>query len=165
MVGSFRAAWFMQYYFPATRVLPSMLTDTPPRKNRSGFLESDRMKTLDLPPNGDLQELAKRLECAMQSDLISDVRKACADFLATASEFYGVPKLQGLPLLPDGHSPFPCGTSGNYHPPSSGQVRLLRLRPPQQGSVREHEKRSLRHPRAFWLGGARVRFWRSCRSQ
>jgi hypothetical protein len=35
-----------------------MFTDAPPRKNRSGFLESDSIKTLDLPPNGDLPEIA-----------------------------------------------------------------------------------------------------------
>jgi hypothetical protein len=32
-----------------------MLTDVPRRKtNRAGFLESDRIKTLDLPPDGRL---------------------------------------------------------------------------------------------------------------
>ena len=38
-----------------------MLTDAPPRKNRSGFLESDRIKTVDLPPNGELPEIALHL--------------------------------------------------------------------------------------------------------
>src|SRR5215472_3076953 len=68
-----------------------MLTDAPSRKNRSGFLESDRIKTLDLPSNGDLLGIAKRLECAMKSDNIRDVRSACTEFLATASRFYEVP--------------------------------------------------------------------------
>jgi hypothetical protein len=35
-----------------------MLTDAPPRKNRSGFLESDRIKTLDVPSDSALTEIA-----------------------------------------------------------------------------------------------------------
>jgi hypothetical protein len=68
-----------------------MLTDSPPRKNRQGFLESDRIKTLDLPPNGHLLDIVKRLESAMKSDSIRDIRSACANFLTTASDFYKVP--------------------------------------------------------------------------
>ena len=68
-----------------------MLTDTPPRKSHSGFLESDRITTLDLPPGGDLPEIAKRLESAMQSGRIPDVRRACFEFLATLSDFFNVP--------------------------------------------------------------------------
>jgi hypothetical protein len=68
-----------------------MLTDAPPRKaNRAGFLESDRIKTLDLPSDGHLQEIAVRLESAMKSDKIRDVRSACTEFLTTTSKFYGV---------------------------------------------------------------------------
>ena len=63
-----------------------MLTDAPPRKaNRAGFLESDRIKALDLPRNGHLQEIAQSLESAMEADNIRDVRSACAEFLASAS--------------------------------------------------------------------------------
>ncbi|MFZ1049977.1 MAG: hypothetical protein ACLPH5_10920 [Candidatus Sulfotelmatobacter sp.] len=69
-----------------------MLTDAPPRKaNRAGFLESDRIKALDLPRNGHLQEIAQSLESAMEADNIRDVRSACAEFLASASTFYEVP--------------------------------------------------------------------------
>jgi hypothetical protein len=68
-----------------------MLTDAPPRKNRSGFLESDRIKTLDVPKNAAWTEIAERLESAMKSDRIRDVRSACTEFLATASNFYEVP--------------------------------------------------------------------------
>jgi hypothetical protein len=68
-----------------------MFTDTPPRKNRSVFLESDQIKMLDLPLNGDLPGIAKHLEFAMKSDRIADVRSACTEFLATASDFYEVP--------------------------------------------------------------------------
>jgi hypothetical protein len=68
-----------------------VLTDSPPRKNRGAFLESHRVTTLDLPLNSALPEIAKRLESAMKSERISDVRSACAEFLAIASEFYKVP--------------------------------------------------------------------------
>ncbi len=69
-----------------------MLTDAPPRKaNRAGFLESDRIKALDLPRNGHLQETAQSLEFAMEADNIRDVRSACTEFLASASTFYEVP--------------------------------------------------------------------------
>ena len=69
-----------------------MLTDAPPRKaNRAGFLESDRIKALDLPRNGHLQESAQSLESAMEADNIRDVRSACTEFLASASTFYEVP--------------------------------------------------------------------------
>src|SRR5262250_2123159 len=67
-----------------------MLTDAPPRKNRAEFLESDHIKTLDVPKNG-LLEIATRLDSAMKSDRIADVRSACAEFLATATGFYSVP--------------------------------------------------------------------------
>jgi len=68
-----------------------MLTDSSPRKNRAGFLESDRLKTLNLPHNGNLQAMAKRLESAMKADSLPDVRTACAQFLETAADFYTVP--------------------------------------------------------------------------
>src|SRR5215469_16879483 len=68
-----------------------MLTDTPPRKNRAEFLQSDRVKSLDVPQNGTLLEIAKRLDSAIKSDRIADVWSACAEFLATASGFYRVP--------------------------------------------------------------------------
>jgi len=69
-----------------------MLTDAPPRKaNRAGFLESDRIKALDLPRNGQLQEIAQSLKSALEADNIRDVRSACTEFLASASAFYEVP--------------------------------------------------------------------------
>jgi hypothetical protein len=70
-----------------------MLTEVPPRKfNSREFLESDRIKSIDLPQSGDLLNIAKRLETAMKSERIPDVRNACAEFLATAADFYKVPK-------------------------------------------------------------------------
>jgi hypothetical protein len=69
-----------------------MLTDAPSgTRNLAGFRESDRIKMLDLPQNGELPRIAKRLESAMKSDKIRDVRSACTEFLATASNFYKVP--------------------------------------------------------------------------
>ena len=69
-----------------------MLTDAPPgRRNLASFRESDRLKTLDLPRNGALTAIAQGLESAMEADNIRDVRSACTEFLATASNFYEVP--------------------------------------------------------------------------
>lgn len=69
-----------------------MLTDAPPRtRNRAGFLESDRLTTLDLPDNGCLAEIAKSLEAAMKTGKTADVRRACTEFLSEASRFYAVP--------------------------------------------------------------------------
>src|SRR5919108_2538149 len=69
-----------------------MLTDAPPRKaNRAGFIESDRIRTLDLPPNSALPDITKRLEFAMRAGMTPDVRNACAEFLIAASKFYHVP--------------------------------------------------------------------------
>jgi hypothetical protein len=59
-----------------------MLTDAPPRKaNRSGFLESDRIRTLDLPQDGRLPAIAKSIESAMKSDESAEVRRACGERL------------------------------------------------------------------------------------
>jgi hypothetical protein len=69
-----------------------MVTDTPPRKtNSAGFLESDRIKTLDLPQDGRLPTITKSIDSAMKSETSADVRRACAEFLDIASEFYKVP--------------------------------------------------------------------------
>lgn len=99
-----------------------MLTDAPPRKaNRAGFLESDRIKALDLPPEGHLREIAVRLESAMKSDEIRDVRSACTEFLTTASNFYEVPMcgvrvLAARPLRTPEHGTFEL--FGDYAPDS-----------------------------------------------
>jgi hypothetical protein len=68
-----------------------MLTDAPPRKaNRTGFLESDQTRTLDLPQDGSLLTITKSIESAMREGRSTDVRRTCADFLKAASEFYKV---------------------------------------------------------------------------
>ena len=69
-----------------------MITDAPPRNsNRTGFLESDRIRTLDLPQDGRLPAIAKSIESAMKTGKSADVRRACAEFLAETSGFYGTP--------------------------------------------------------------------------
>ena len=60
-----------------------MLTDSPPRKkNLVGFLESDRIKTLDLPQDECLPRCAKSIESAMKDETSADVRRAGKEFLA-----------------------------------------------------------------------------------
>ena len=99
-----------------------MLTDAAPRKaNPAVFLESDRMKALDLARNGHLQEIAQSLESAMETDNIRDVRSACTDFLASASTFYEVPTcgvrvLAARPLRTREHGTFEL--FGDYTPDS-----------------------------------------------
>ena len=69
-----------------------MQADAPPHKaNRAQFLESDHMKTLDLPKNGSLPSITKSIESAMKGGKESDVQNTCTDFLATASDFYEGP--------------------------------------------------------------------------
>jgi hypothetical protein len=75
----------------AKELSATMLTDVPPRNaNHDGFLESDRIRTLDLPQDERLLPLAKSIELAMTDGITALVRRACADFLASASEFYNV---------------------------------------------------------------------------
>lgn len=69
-----------------------MLTDAPPRQaNRTKFLESDRLTSLDLPENGNLVEISHSIEMAMADGNSALVRKHCDALLAELSEFYGVP--------------------------------------------------------------------------
>jgi hypothetical protein len=81
-----------------------MLTDSPPRKaNRAVFLESDRIRTLELPQDECLLTCAKSIESAMKGETSVAVRPACAEFLAATSEFYRTPTcvvrvLAGRPL-------------------------------------------------------------------
>ena len=53
-----------------------MFTETPPRsKDRLGYLESDRIKPLDLPQDARLlPEIAKNIEAAMQTGKTTEVR-------------------------------------------------------------------------------------------
>jgi hypothetical protein len=70
-----------------------MLTDVPPRnRNKAEYLRSDSIKTLDVPANSTLPDIAKRLESAMKAENIRDLRAACGEFLAATSNFYKVPE-------------------------------------------------------------------------
>lgn len=99
-----------------------MLTEAPPRKrNRALFIQSDQMKTLELPPEARLLQSAARIESAMKAGSMTDVRGACAEFLGTASAFYKVPKcdvrvLASRPLYVREHST--TELFGDYHPDS-----------------------------------------------
>jgi hypothetical protein len=69
-----------------------MLTDVPPRKaNRAGFLESDRIRTLDLPGDGRLPSISTSIELAMKFEATEEVRRLSTHFLSAASELYKVP--------------------------------------------------------------------------
>jgi len=72
-----------------------MPTDAPPRKrNRALFLDSDRIKTLELPPDARLPKIAAALQAAMEAEAAADVRSACTEFLVAACAFYRVPVCQ-----------------------------------------------------------------------
>jgi hypothetical protein len=72
-----------------------MFTDNPPRRaNRTGFLESDRIQTLDLPRDERLPLITKSIASAIEAGASKDVHRACARFLDSASEFYQVPVCQ-----------------------------------------------------------------------
>lgn len=97
-----------------------MLTDPPPsKKNREFFAHSDRLKTLALPEDGRLPRIAETIESAMKADAIADVRRACAEFLTTASDFFqvrtcAVRVLAARPLRVREHSALEL--FGDYHP-------------------------------------------------
>ncbi len=68
------------------------MTDAPPRnENRTGFMESDQIKTLALPEDGRLPTIAISIESAMKTGKTADVRRPCAEFLEHAAAFYKVP--------------------------------------------------------------------------
>ena len=102
-----------------------MLTDAPSRKASAEFLESDRVKTLDLP-QGHLVSIAESIESAMKSEAISDVRNACAEFLTIASTFYRVPPC-GIRVLAAGalrvRENWSTELFGDYHP----ETMLIRV--------------------------------------
>jgi hypothetical protein len=83
-----------------------MLTDSRPRKanHNAGFLESDRIKTLDLPQDKRLLTISQSIELAMRTGTTADVRRACAQFLDAASDFYKVSNC-GIRVL----AARPCG--------------------------------------------------------
>ncbi len=99
-----------------------MITDAPPKNGtHAGFMESDRTRTLDLPRDGCLLTVAKSIESAMETGTNASVRRACAEFLAAASEFYriapcGVRVLAARPLKVREH--WATELFGDYDPNS-----------------------------------------------
>jgi len=71
-----------------------MLTDHPPRSAPvlAAFLESDRLRMLEVPQDDGLRTVARSIEEAMQDRATKVVRQGCAEFLRLASDFYGVPR-------------------------------------------------------------------------
>jgi hypothetical protein len=100
-----------------------MLTDAPPRRNHlQSFLDSDRLTSVPLPPDGRLPAIAASIESAMTAGAASDVRRACDQFLAAAADFYHVPRcairvLAARPLRVREYST--TELFGDYHPSSS----------------------------------------------
>jgi len=69
-----------------------MLTDPAPHdSDLAGFRESDRMTTLDLPENDSLATIARSIETALNAEQTANIRRACADFVRIAAQFYEVP--------------------------------------------------------------------------
>ncbi len=69
-----------------------MITDNlSHNRERAGFIESDGIKTFDLPQDERLLTITNSIESAMKSGRAKDVRPACAEFLNAASTFYKVP--------------------------------------------------------------------------
>jgi len=80
-----------------------MLTDSPPRKARAAFEQSDSLVHLDVPQDGTLIAIAKSIESAMKAGATPTVHNGCAEFLTAASSFYkvrncGVKVLAARPL-------------------------------------------------------------------
>ena len=61
------ALLLMLYLYNCCEALMTVLTDAPPKKtNRAGFLQSDRIKILDLPQDGRLPRITKSIQAAIR---------------------------------------------------------------------------------------------------
>jgi|SRR5215472_1088973 len=66
-----------------------MLTYAAPKgPNRASFLESDRIRNLELPPGGNLTTIASSIASAIVDGTTASVRRACAHFLAELAYKY-----------------------------------------------------------------------------
>ncbi len=107
--------------------MSAVTTDASPRSgDRAGYFESELIKTLSLPQEGCLHGIAKSVESAMQTGKTADVRRACAEFLLQASQFYRVPAcgvrvLAARPLRVREY--WTTELFGDYHP----ETMLIRL--------------------------------------
>ena len=70
-----------------------MLTDRPPRRPalQEEFLASDRLGTLELPPDDRLCSASSAIEAGMKTGKTVPMRQACAEFLTIAAGFYKAP--------------------------------------------------------------------------
>ena len=99
-----------------------MLTDRPPRRPAllAEFLASDRLGTLELPPDDRLCAASRAIEEGMKTGKAAPLRETCADFIAIAAEFYKVetPTLRVLPARPIRVREGGWGSElfGDYHP-------------------------------------------------
>ena len=96
-----------------------MLTDSPPRRSLKSFLDSDQRNLIPLPPDRRLVTSADLIERAITDGASWDIQRACAEFLRTASGFYGVPEcsvrvLAARPLRVREYST--TELFGDYHP-------------------------------------------------
>ena len=99
-----------------------MFTDRVPRDEslRAEYFTSDRLCDLAVPEDDRLRTQASIIEAAMESAIPSAVRKACAEYLFVASDFYGVaqPKVRVLASRPLRVREGGWATElfGDYHP-------------------------------------------------
>ena len=81
-----------------------MVTDRLPRNEAlsAEFHKSDQLDSLAEPPDDRLHSLAKSIETAMKAGARAGVRRACAEFLAAAADFYHVrqPQVRVLAARP-----------------------------------------------------------------
>jgi hypothetical protein len=81
-----------------------MVTDRPPRSKALNveFVASDRLGTMLAPGDDRLIVPARAIDEALRSGERTAVRRACAEFLATAADFYEVrtPRLRVLAARP-----------------------------------------------------------------
>jgi hypothetical protein len=81
-----------------------MLTDRPPRHPAllAGFLASDQLRVLEVPPDDRLRAAVTHLDSAMKEGTCRGVRQAGAEFLAVAADFYRIrrPEIRVLRARP-----------------------------------------------------------------
>ena len=106
-----------------------MFTDRVPADAslRAEYVSSDRLRVLALPEDDRLRVRASDIHSAMESGHAPAVRKACAEFLFAASDFYGVtrPAVRVLASRPRRVREGGWATElfGDYHP----DKRLIRV--------------------------------------
>ena len=54
----------------------------------------DRLRSIVVPPDNRLPQIAQSIEFAMTEGVTTDVRRTCDEFLSTAADFYKVPRCE-----------------------------------------------------------------------